>query len=156
LILLGCDCQCCPAVTMGSAAMSTIWSLSGDKRTSRGHHIFLDAEVIGSWLLKAGGHGREAWRAASGSAQHFVPAHPRALMFSLRKPVTLSKRSDGWARHLGGKFLATSNAVRSLASSAIFCAGMTSPAMRSSFGTKHQPVSWRPDESSSKTLMPTP
>jgi hypothetical protein len=57
-------------------------------------------------------------------------------MFNLRKPVTLSKRSDGWARHLGGKFLATSNAVRSLASSAIFCAGMTSPAMRILFRHK--------------------
>jgi hypothetical protein len=154
LILLGCD-----------VALRSQWEVQrcplfghcqGTNGRRAGITFFLDAEVIGSWLLKAGGHGREAWRAASGSAQHFVPAHPRALMFSLRKPVTLSKRSDGWARHLGGKFLATSNAVRSLASSAIFCAGMTSPAMRSSFGTKHQPVSWRPDESSSKTLMPTP
>jgi hypothetical protein len=72
---------------MRSAAMSAIWSLSEEKRTSRGHPVFVDAEVIrGRPLQEVAGHGREAWRAASGVLrgccdQHFVPAHnPRALM----------------------------------------------------------------------------
>lgn len=41
------------------------------------------------------------------------------------------------ARQRGRKLFATSNAPRSLVSSAIFCASMTSPATRLSFGTKH-------------------
>ena len=72
---------------MRSAAMSAIWSLSGEKSTSRGHRVFVDAEVIrGRPLQEVTGHGREAWRAASRALrgcceQHFVPAHnPRALM----------------------------------------------------------------------------
>src|SRR5216684_1576156 len=58
-----------------------------EKRTSRGHRVFVDAEVIRSRpLQEVAGHCREAWRAASGVLrgccdQHFVPAHnPRALM----------------------------------------------------------------------------
>ena len=36
----------------------------------RGHRVFLDAEVLrGAPLLEVAGHGREAWRAAPGSAR---------------------------------------------------------------------------------------
>jgi hypothetical protein len=36
----------------------------------RGHRVFVDAEVIrGGPLLEVAGHGREAWRAALGSAR---------------------------------------------------------------------------------------
>src|SRR5712672_2579328 len=54
---------------MRSAAMSAIWSLSGEKRTSRTSRFFVDAEAIqGGPLLEVAWHGREAWRAAPGSA----------------------------------------------------------------------------------------
>src|SRR4051812_11438787 len=52
-------------------------------------------------------------------------------------------------RQRGGKLFATSSAIRSLVSSATFCASITSPATRSSFGTKHQPATGRPQQSSS-------
>jgi hypothetical protein len=59
---------------MRSAAMSAIWSLSGEKQTSHGHRVFVDAEVIrGRPLQQLAG--------TSEKKQHFVPAHnPRALM----------------------------------------------------------------------------
>jgi hypothetical protein len=59
---------------MRSAAMSAIWSLSGEKQMSHGPRVFVDAEVI---------RGRRCnnWRGTSGKKQHFVPAHnPRALI----------------------------------------------------------------------------
>ena len=70
---------------MRSAAMSAIWSLSGEKRTSRTSRFFVDAEAIqGGPLLEVAGHGREslASRVPRGCCeQHFVPAHnPRAVL----------------------------------------------------------------------------
>jgi hypothetical protein len=50
--------------------MSAIWSLSGEKRTSRTPAFFVEAEVIrGGPLLEVAGHGSEAWRAAPASAR---------------------------------------------------------------------------------------
>jgi hypothetical protein len=44
---------------MRSAAMSAIWSLSEEERTSRGHRVFVDAEVIrGRPLQEVGWHGK--------------------------------------------------------------------------------------------------
>ena len=59
---------------MQSAAISAIWSLSGEKQTSLGHRVFVDAEVIrGRPLQQVGGTAKKK--------QHFVHAHnPRALM----------------------------------------------------------------------------
>ena len=50
-----------PEVTqMRSAAMSAIWSLSGEKQTSLGHRVFVDAEIIrGRPLQQVAGHGKE-------------------------------------------------------------------------------------------------
>jgi hypothetical protein len=70
---------------MRSAAMSTIWSLSGEKRTSRTSRFCRCGGQTRRAAARGGGYGREAWRAVQVPRgcceQHFVPAHnPRATL----------------------------------------------------------------------------
>jgi hypothetical protein len=59
-----------PEMAQIRSARCPLFGRYEEKSGRRGHRVFVDTEVIrGGPLLEVAGHGREAWRAAPGSAR---------------------------------------------------------------------------------------